>query len=185
MVNNVARAIWRAGTADARYADRAEAIDEHTRLSGFVVETDPAFDEFLVALQDSGAHPRGRTRRMEEKDARKTHRQFHARAAILDGRRTGGEGLQRAVEEHRMHRVFTGAGGDDPGQRHAARRVTRARGEFANRSEFFPVAQPQIAHIAIEGFHFDRLGAGCRRAFPSRRGEDRFRAFAAHRADDM
>ena len=81
--------------------------------------------------------------------------------------------------------IFAGAGGDDLGQRHAARRVTRARGEFANRSEFFAVAQPQIAHVAIEAFHFDRLGAGCRRAFPSRRGEDRFRAFAAHRADDM
>ena len=80
-----------------------------------------------------GAHAHGSARRAEEKDARKTHRQFHARAAILDGRGTGGEGLQRAIEEHRMQRVFAGAGGDRVGQRDAAGRVTRARGEFANR----------------------------------------------------
>ena len=116
VVNHVARATRRAGAADARDADRAEAIDEHARLAGFVVETDPAFDEFLVALQDPGAHAHGRARRAEEKDARKTHRQFHARTAILDGRGTGGEGLQRAVEEHRMQRVFAGAAGDRLGQ---------------------------------------------------------------------
>ena len=62
VVNNVARPACRTGTADARDADRAEAIDEHARLSGFVVETDAAFNEFLVALQHPGAHA-ARTRR--------------------------------------------------------------------------------------------------------------------------
>src|SRR6185369_13357516 len=62
---------------------------------------------------------------------------------------------------------------------------TRTRGEFANRSEFFAVAQPQNAQIAIEAFDFDRLGAERGYALPSRPGKDRFRAFAAHRPDDM
>src|SRR5262245_25152269 len=98
MVNHVARAARPTGTADARNADRTEAIDEHARLSSFVVETDPAFEEIFVALQDPSAHARRRARRAEEKDTRKTHRQFHTRTATLDGRSAGGKGLQRPIE---------------------------------------------------------------------------------------
>ena len=62
VVKDVARATRRTGTADGRDADCTEAIDKHAWLSSFVIETDTAFDKFLVALQDSGAHAGGRPR---------------------------------------------------------------------------------------------------------------------------
>src|SRR3954464_10851384 len=84
-----------------------------------------------------------------------------------------------------MKRVFTGASGDSVGQRDGARRMPPARRKFADRPEFFAVAKAKVAHIAVEAVYFDRLGWGFGRSFPSRRRERRFRAFAAHRSDNM
>ena len=136
----------------------------------------------LVALQT----PRGRARTPRERGKEpQTHRQLHPRAAILNRRGAGGEGLQRTVEKHRMQRVFAGAAGDCLGQGHAARRVAGPGGELADRAELLAVAQAQIAHVAVEAFDFHRLRAGCRRRFPRRGSERRFGALAAHRAHDM
>ena len=105
VIEHVTRATGRAA-AHAGNADRAEAIDEHARLASFIVQADPAFDEFVGALDHPGADARNRARRAEEKDTRKAHRQLHPGSVIFDGRRARGEGLQRAIEEYGMQRIF-------------------------------------------------------------------------------
>ena len=75
-----------------------------------------AFQKIVIEFQHPRADAAGCAWRAEEKNARKTHRQFHPRLAILDRRGSGGEHLQRAVKKHRMQRILARTARDHIGQ---------------------------------------------------------------------
>ena len=54
VVHQVATAAGGTGPAGGRQADGAEAIDEHARAAGVVIEGDAAFEQFLVEVEDAG-----------------------------------------------------------------------------------------------------------------------------------
>ena len=95
----------------------------------------------------------------------KSNRQLHPRLTTFNGRRAGGENLKRSVEENGVQSIFARA------RRHASDKSTRpadcpATGrQFANRPEFLPITQAQIAHVAVEAVDCDRIE--CRRLAPT------------------
>jgi len=112
MIDYVPCATLGAGAPDTSDTDRAETIDQHAGLASLIVESNAPLDEFFVTLDDPGAHASRCAQRVKEKDARKTHRQFHAGTAILHRGGARGESLERTVEEDRVHGVLRGARSD-------------------------------------------------------------------------
>ena len=160
MVKHIARPARRSGAAHARDADRPEAIDQHTGLAGFVVKPDAAFDEFLVALQHAGA-----ARGSEAPGERRKRMRAKRTGSFIRARRSStvaapAEKICSAPSKSTGCSAYSArALGDRLGKRHASRGLATARGEFANGSELLAVAQAQVAHVAVESFHFHRLHA--------------------------
>ena len=157
VIEHVARAALRAGAADAGDADGAEAIDEHARLAGVVVERDAAFDEFVVALQHARADLRGGAWRAEEQDAAEAHWQLELRATRFDGRAARGEHVQRTIKQHRVERILARALRDHLRQRHAAGGFTVRGRHFADGTKLLAVFQTKVGHVAVEAVHRDGL----------------------------
>jgi len=106
MIDQVAALAGLAGAASALHADRAETVDADTGPSGFIIQVDAAFHEFIVGDFHPGSNPAGRSGRAQEQNPGKPDRQTQPGGAAFDGCRAGGKYLQRTVEQHRMQRIL-------------------------------------------------------------------------------
>jgi len=126
------------GRWTVRVPETAIARKPSTSTQGFagvVIEAEAAFHEIVAVIDDARPDAYGGPRRTENTMREETHGSFIPRTTIFDRGGAGGEGLQRAIEQHRVQRKLVGAEGGRFGTTHVALGFASAAASFAGWDE--------------------------------------------------